>query len=219
MFLPDGTALARVQTAANPAESETAVRFFDPLVAHSYDVVVIDPPWKFITRSPKGQRKSASQHYRVMTLDEIKALPVRALLKKNAIVYLWATGAMLPQALKTMEAWGIDYKTEMSWQKMTPKRKRRMGLGFRARSCHEPIVVGTVGRPPKFTPVPPSSFDGIAREHSRKPDEFYSMIKACTPGLRRADVFARQEREGWDAWGDEVGKFSSGPSDEQAGVR
>jgi N6-adenosine-specific RNA methylase IME4 len=35
------------------------------------------------------------------------------------------------------------------------------------------------------------------------------MITERTPGLRRADMFARERREGWDCWGDEVGKFSS----------
>ena len=58
----------------------------------------------------------------------------------------------------------------------------------------------------------PSSFDGIAREHSRKPAEFYQMLSQRTPGLRRADLFAREKRDGWDAWGDEVEKFSPASS-------
>jgi N6-adenosine-specific RNA methylase IME4 len=188
---------------------DTAVWFFDPLVACSYDVVVIDPPWPFKTRSPKGQRKSASMHYRVMTLPEIMQLPVRDLLKPHAVVLLWATGAMLAQAVAVMQAWGITYKTELAWRKVTRNGKVRMGCGFLARTMHEPILLGTVGKPRKFTPVPPSHFDGIAREHSRKPDEFYRMIGERTPGLRRADVFAREKRDGWDCWGDQVGKFSS----------
>jgi N6-adenosine-specific RNA methylase IME4 len=75
---------------------------------------------------------------------------------------------------------------------------------------HEPVLLGTAGKPPKFTM--PSCFDGIAREHSRKPDEFYRMITDRTSDLRRADVFAREKREGWDTWGDEVEKFSSANS-------
>jgi len=55
----------------------------------------------------------------------------------------------------------------------------------------------------------PSCFDGVRREHSRKPEEFYHMITERTPGLRRADLFSREKREGWDVWGDEVEKFSS----------
>ena len=141
-----------------------------------------------------------------MTLAEVMALPVRQLMTDNAVVLLWTTGAMLPQALAVMEAWGITYKTNLVWRKVTRTGKPRMGLGFWARTIHEPILLGTVGKPSKFTLR--SCFDGIAREHSRKPDEFYQMITERTPGLRRADVFARERREGWDAWGDEVEKFS-----------
>jgi N6-adenosine-specific RNA methylase IME4 len=68
------------------------------------------------------------------------------------------------------------------------------------------VLLGTVGRPRCF--LRPSIFDGLARAHSRKPEEFYQTIRKSTPGLRRADVFAREDRDGWDCWGDEVGKFS-----------
>jgi N6-adenosine-specific RNA methylase IME4 len=92
----------------------------------------------------------------------------------------------------------------------------------------ETVLLGTVGQPHCFGL--PSLFDGIRREHSRKPDEFYQMITRATPGVRLADLFAREKREGCDCWDDEVGKFSSGPGaierdailmndDEQAGVR
>jgi N6-adenosine-specific RNA methylase IME4 len=196
--------------AAHFPESLITTSFFDPLAARSYDLIVIDPPWPFKTWSAAGQGKSASTHYRVMTLADIKTLPVRELLKDDAVVLLWATGAMLAQAVAVMEAWGITFKTELAWRKVTRNGKVRMGLGFWARSMHEPVLLGTVGKPLKFTL--PSCFDGIAREHSRKPDEFYRMITDRTPDLRRADLFAREKREGWDAWGDEVEKFSSASS-------
>jgi N6-adenosine-specific RNA methylase IME4 len=145
-----------------------------------------------------------------MTMADITALPVRQLLKADAVVLLWATGAMLTQAVAVMQAWGITFKTEIAWRKVTRNGKVRVGTGFWARSMHEPILLGTVGKPAKFTL--PSCFDGIAREHSRKPEEFYRMIAEKTPDLRRADVFAREKREGWDVWGDEVEKFTSSSS-------
>ena len=206
MFVSNTGALTGAQAGDDFPEPETAGRFFHPLPAHSYDLTVIDPPWPFATWSAAGQDKSASKHYRVMTLADIKALPVRELLTDHAVVLLWATGAMLAQAVAVMEAWGITFKTEIAWRKVTRNGKVRMGCGFWARSMHEPVLLGTVGKPRKFTL--PSCFDGIAREHSRKPDEFYRMIADRTPDLRRADVFAREKREGWDAWGDEVEKFS-----------
>jgi MT-A70 len=107
MLLTPISALSRVEPDYNFSESKTAISFFDPLLARSYDLVVIDPPWPFATWSAAGQGKSASKHYRVMTLAEIMALPVRELLKDHAVLLLWATGAMLAQAVAVMEAWGI----------------------------------------------------------------------------------------------------------------
>jgi N6-adenosine-specific RNA methylase IME4 len=142
---------------------------------------------------------------------------VRELFKPDAILYLWATGAMLPHAVATMKAWGITYKASFVWRKVTRNGKVRWGTGRWAQSGHEHVLLGVVGKPRCF--LSPSIFDGIAREHSRKPDEFYNVIAKKTPGLRRADVFARQNREGWDCWGDEVGKFSPPPTvDEQSEV-
>jgi N6-adenosine-specific RNA methylase IME4 len=210
MHTPFASSAAHVRAGLDLSESQTAVSLFDPLPAHSYDLLVIDPPWPFATWSAAGQAKSASKHYRVMTLADIMALPVRRLLKPNAVALLWTTGAMLDQAVAVMQAWGITYKTELVWRKVTRNGKVRMGCGFWARSMHESILLGTVGKPSKFTL--PSYFDGIRREHSRKPEEFYQMINQRAPGLRRADVFAREKREGWDCWGDEVGKFSSARS-------
>jgi len=77
--------------------------FFNPLPLHSYDVVVIDPPVPFKTRSEKGQGKSPSQHYRTMTLAEIKALPVRELLKPNAVVFLW--GRREDRSMRRSQRW------------------------------------------------------------------------------------------------------------------
>jgi N6-adenosine-specific RNA methylase IME4 len=187
---------------------ETAASRFAPLAVRSYDVLVIDPPWHFSTWSPAGQTsKSASGQYRTMPLTEIMALPVRELLKPDAIVYLWATGAMLPHALAALQAWGITYKTSFVWRKVTASGKVRWGTGRWAQSGHELVLLGTVGKPRCF--LCPSIFDGLAREHSRKPDEFYEAIAKKTPGLRRADLFAREKRQGWDVWGDEIEKFSS----------
>jgi N6-adenosine-specific RNA methylase IME4 len=208
MFVSDTSALTGVQ---DFPVSETAVSYFAPLAARSYDVLVIDPPWHFNTWSQAGQTiKSASGQYRTMPLAEIMALPVRELLKRDAIVYLWATGAMLPHALETMKAWGVVYKTSFVWRKITRNGKVRWGTGRWAQSGHEHVLLGVVGKPRCF--LSPSIFDGLARAHSRKPDEFYNTILNKTPGLWRADVFAREQREGWDCWGDEVGKFSSVPA-------
>lgn len=182
---------------------------FDPLRPLSYDVIVVDPPWRFRTWSETNQAKSASRHYDLMMLDDIKALPVGDLAQKDAILLLWTTGAMQPQAFDVMAAWGFAYKSQMIWRKTTVAGKVRMGTGYWARSMHEPVLIGCIGKPGKFSAFP-SLFDGVAREHSRKPEEFYALVDKHTSGLRRADLFARQSRPGFDAWGHEATKFDAG---------
>jgi N6-adenosine-specific RNA methylase IME4 len=180
--------------------------FFDPLPRHAYDIAVIDPPMPFETWSAKGQGKSPSRHYRMMTLAEIEALPVRELLYKDAVVLLWGQGCRLHQHMALLTAWGVTFKTEIAWRKVTRNGKPHWGTGKWARNQHDPILLGTVGKPHCF--ALPSCFDGIVREHSRKPDEFYRMLVEKTPGLRRVDVFARERRDGFDCWGDELDRFT-----------
>jgi N6-adenosine-specific RNA methylase IME4 len=194
--------------------------FFEPLLPRSFRLVLIDPPWEFQTYSRAGQGKSAQAHYTVMPLDAIKALPVRDLCQDDAIVMCWATIPMLPDALACLEAWRVRYKSNIVWRKVTRRGKLRMGCGFWTRSMHEQVLIGTIGKPPLITF--PSIFDGIARQHSRKPDELYQMIADRTPGWRRADIFSRETRHGWHAWGSEAGKYDDevrGAPIRQAGIK
>jgi N6-adenosine-specific RNA methylase IME4 len=179
---------------------------FDPLLPLSYDVIVADPPWPFDLYSSKGGRKSATAHYSTMTLDDIAALPVGTLAQRDAILLLWVTAPRLPDCQQVMRSWGFTYKTELVWRKTTRNAKVRMGPGYWARTMHESVLLGTIGRPSKFSAFP-SLFDGLAREHSRKPDEFYRLVLKHTSGLRRADLFSRETRAGFDGWGDEHRKF------------
>jgi len=181
---------------------------FAPLIPMSYEVIAADPPWRFRTWGEHNQAKSASRHYDLMPTDEIKALPVHLLAQQDCLLLLWATGAMMPQALDTMKAWGFAYKSIMVWRKTTPAGKVRMGTGYWARSMHELVLIGSIGKPPKFSAFP-SLFDGIAREHSRKPEEFYALVEKHTAGLRRAELFSRTNRSGFDAWGNEAGKWAA----------
>ncbi len=142
---------------------------FGDLVPLSYEILVVDPPWRFRTWSETNQAKSASKHYDLMHTEDIASLPVRDLAQKDCILMLWSTGAMQPQAFEVMKAWGFTYKSQMMWRKTTASGKVRMGTGYWARSMHEPVLIGVIGKPRKFSAFP-SVFDGIAREHSRKPE-------------------------------------------------
>lgn len=182
--------------------------FFGTLIPLSYDVIVIDPPWPFDVYSIKGNRKSGAYHYSTMTMPEIAAMPVSSLAQRDCLLLMWATAPTLPTALDVMKAWGFTYKTNLTWRKTTINGKIRWGTGYWARSMHETVLLGTIGSPSKLSAFP-SLFDGVAREHSRKPESFYELVEKHTDGRRRADLFSRQPRPGWDAFGDEASKFEA----------
>ncbi|MBL8575108.1 MAG: hypothetical protein JNM13_15645 [Hyphomicrobiaceae bacterium] len=181
---------------------------FEGLRMFGYDVIVADPPWRFELRSSAGEAKSAQAHYDCIGLDRIMALPVGQLARRDCWLMLWATAPMLPQALAVMGAWGATYRSRLSWRKLTRHGKGRLGTGYIVRTLHEDVLIGAWGQPPRRRPLP-SLFDGEAREHSRKPDEFYALIDQFAPATFRADLFGRQSRPGWDVWGNEARKFDA----------
>jgi N6-adenosine-specific RNA methylase IME4 len=180
---------------------------FDDLRPLWFDFIAADPAWEFLLYSPAGAAKSASAHYDTMPLDEIKALPVGQLARGDCLLLLWTCGWSIPDALEVMAAWGFKFVSEMVWRKVTRNGKPRMGPGYRVRTLHEPILVGTIGNP-HHKPFP-SLFDGIARQHSRKPEEFYALVDKHVPAVHKLDLFSRQNRPGWHAWGHEAGKFDT----------
>lgn len=193
------------------------------LEPHAYDLVMIDPPWHFTLYSDKGEGKSAQAQYRTMDLAAIKRLRLRELLRPNAVVLLWATSPLLDRAFEVMAAWGVRYATSLVWVKSTKHDKEAFGTGYRARCAHEPILLGIVGEP-DTSRRHRSTIRGQIREHSRKPEAAYawaeSYITRPAKGdpIRRADVFSRQSRPGWDSWGNESTKFdqiSAGVETEQ----
>lgn len=181
---------------------------FGNLRMFGYDLIVADPPWDFENYSDTGTKKGADPHYHVMPLTEIKALRVGDLARGNCLLLLWCPGWAMAtgKAQDVAREWGFDPKSEIVWNKRTARGKWRMGTGYRVRTMHEPILVCTIGSP--VHQAFPSVFDGVAREHSRKPEEFYRTVDRYAPNLRnRADLFSRTVRLGWDGWGDELGKF------------
>ena len=174
----------------------------------NYRLLMADPPWSFSNFSAKGERKNAKAHYACMSLEAIKALPVRRLAAPDAILWLWATNPMLPAAFAVLDAWGFQFKTAGHWCKRTKHGKLAFGTGYVLRSAGEPFLIGTVGKPKTSRSVR-SVVEGVVREHSRKPEEAYAAAEALMPGGPYLDLFSRQERSGWDCWGAEAGRFSS----------
>ena len=181
---------------------------FHDLPMFGYDLIMADPPWSFKTYSAKGHtEKSAHGQYSCMSMGDIKDLPVAKLAAPNCLLWLWATNPMLPQAFDVLKSWGFTYKTAGHWSKKTKHGKQAFGTGYILRCCGEPFLIGTIGSPKTARNVR-SVIEGPIREHSRKPDEAYAEAEKLIPNARRADIFSRQERSGWDNWGNESTKFA-----------
>ena len=174
--------------------------------AGGFDLIMADPPWSFDNWSQAGEKKNAKAQYDCTPLEWIKSLPVAALAAENAVLWLWATNPMLPQALEVMASWGFTFKTAGHWVKRTRHGKLAFGTGYILRSAGEPFLIGTRGAP-KCARNVRSVIEGPLREHSRKPDEAFSAAEALIPTARRIELFSRQSRPGWVSWGNQAGKF------------
>jgi len=183
---------------------------FQGLPHRHYQIILADPPWKFkVYDEATGSSRAASNHYAVMDTAAICHLPVKDFAARDAALYLWVTAPFLQIAFDVMAAWGFPYSTNAVWT------KDKFGTGFWFRSQHELVLVGKRGkfRAPAPAYRPSSVIQAPMREHSRKPDELYSIIERAYPDLPKIELFARHARHGWMAWGDEAP--SATPSDKQ----
>lgn len=158
-----------------------------------YTTVLIDPPW------PTGQRGKlgAERHYPLMTIEQIRTLPIRDLTTENAHAYIWCYPATRSIAEETLRGWGFEFKDEFVWG------KDQMGLGSYWRHAHETLLLGVKGKLP-FRFHGQRSFAMLARQgHSHKPEEVHLMIQRCSPGPY-LELFARRPFPGWRVWGNEV---------------
>lgn len=181
-----------------------------------FQFIMADPPWRFMLRSKKGEAKSADAHYRTMTLEQIKAMPVSALASDDAMLWLWATHPMLPHAVEVMAAWGFTFKTSGVWVKRTKHGKLAFGTGYVLRCASEPFLIGTRGKGVPTSRSIRTALEGPIRSHSQKPDEAFHAAEALLPdklfpdGVRRIELFSRTNRPGWVSWGDEAGTIELG---------
>lgn len=170
--------------------------------------ILADPPWQFINRTgkiaPEHRRLS---RYGTMNAPAICALPVAELAAGTSHLYLWIPNAMLPEGLQVMKAWGFTYKSNIVWHKIRKDGgSDGRGVGFYFRNVTELVLFGVRGKgartlQPGRTQV--NYLETRKREHSRKPDELYPIIEACSPGPR-IELFARGARRNWTVWGNQA---------------
>lgn len=177
-----------------------------------FGTIYADPPWRFNNRGIRPSPDNKKMwHYETMTLEEIQYIPILEHFADKSHLYLWVPNALLREGLIVMRTWGFDYKTNLVWCKVRKDKEiHGGGCGFYFRTATEILLFGTRGK--LRTKAPGRRQVNVIcsekREHSRKPDEFYGIIEACSPGPY-LEMFARTSRPGWTQWGNELGKFQS----------
>jgi N6-adenosine-specific RNA methylase IME4 len=213
---------------ATAAEFGTALATPAPFVGLRrgyYGAIAIDPASRFksytaIQSQNPSSRRDNERHYKTMSFAELAALPVKELAAPSGChLFVWTSGPFLPQALKLIEIWGFRYSTRCftwlkvrrTWDGQSPLLESDfpVGLGLTVRHQTEIVLLARRGNCRRQRKDVRELILAPRREHSRKPDEFYRRVEAYCEGPF-CELFARERRPNWCAWGDEVSKFSSG---------
>ena len=178
------------------------------LAGRKFGTILVDPPWQFQNKTGKiaPEHKRLSR-YTTLTLEEIKSLPVADAANDVAHLYLWVPNALLPWGIEVMHAWGFQYKSNLVWHKIRKDGgSDGRGVGFYFRNVTELLLFGIRGKNARTLKPGRTQVNYLStrkREHSRKPDEQYEIVEACSrePYL---ELFARGGREGWVCWGNQA---------------
>lgn len=182
-----------------------------PFPDKKYQIIYADPPWRYCGNM---MNSSVTDHYQVMSLENICELPLQSIVSKDCVLFMWVTMPKLNEFMKVIDSWGFEYKTvAFVWVKQNMDLDGFfMGLGRWTRANPEICVLATKGsierqakgiRQLQMHPV---------SKHSKKPPIFRKLITDLVGTLPRIELFARKEDmlfdaegfEGWDVWGNEV---------------
>ena len=202
LFSEEGKISKSFNDFINRTKKESPETETPPLPNGKYRCLIIDPPWE-MKKISRTERPNQGKHldYPTMSMERLEKLPIKELADENGChIYLWTTHKHLPDALKLFESWGAKYQCLMTWVKptgMTP---------YSWMYNTEHVLFGGIGTLKLEKLGIKLSFEERSREHSRKPDIFYNIVKKASPEPR-LDMFSRESREGFSLWGNEVNKF------------
>jgi N6-adenosine-specific RNA methylase IME4 len=187
---------------------------FDALPKGYFKAILADPPWHYEVWA-EGSARNASAKYDTMDCEDIAAMPVHELAAEHCVLFLWITWPRLKESLQTIAAWGFEYKTcGFAWIKAHANQVEMfrddldgdIGLGYWTRANSEVCLLATKGKPRRIDASVRQAIVAPRREHSRKPDGVHERIERLVDGPY-LELFARQERDGWTMWGNEVDRF------------
>ena len=170
-----------------------------------YDIIYADPAWQYDSGRSLAKKSLldgvSNKHYGTMKIDDLKKLPIEKIASDNALCFMWLVSPKVDLGIQVMESWGFKYVTiAFIWH------KQRTNPGYYTMSECEICVVGKKGK----IPTPRGSrnqrqfLSELRTKHSKKPNEIRNRIDRMFPEQNKVELFARQNYEGWDAWGNEV---------------
>ena len=168
-----------------------------------YQIIYADPAWQYNDKL-LHHGGSADSHYETMSVDQICSIDVQKIADENCFLFLWGTWALLPQALKVMDAWGFTYKTSaFVWLKTYKTGKDVFGMGNYTRGNTEYCLLGVKGKPKRISKFVSQLIKTTIKKHSQKPDIVRSKIIQLCGDLPRIELFARTKVHGWDVIGND----------------
>jgi N6-adenosine-specific RNA methylase IME4 len=184
-----------------------------------YDVIYADPPWKYGSKELYGDKtkegekrenrfRKLERMYDTMSLQDIKELPVKNMVGKNAACFLWVTDSHLKEGIEVLESWGFKYKTiAFVWVKKTNKGNTFVNFAPWTLKSSEICLLGMKGTMGKLKTdsTVRQLIEAERTKHSKKPNEARERIEQLFANTEKIELFARENHEGWDAWGNEVG--------------
>jgi N6-adenosine-specific RNA methylase IME4 len=196
----------------HPATPDAAADLRALVSGRRFGTILADPPWQFQNSTGKvAPEHKRLNRYATMTLRDIEALPVAECAADPSHLYLWVPNALLPEGLGVMRAWGFHYKSNIVWHKLRKDGgSDGRGVGFYFRNVTELILFGVRGKNARTLSPGRTQVNYLGtrkREHSRKPDEIFPIIEACSGGPR-LELFARGSRPGWACWGNQAEAYT-----------
>lgn len=172
-------------------------------MSKKYNIIYADPPWRYNDKNCSG---ACANHYKTLSLNDLKELRVKDLAAENSVLFLWTTYPMLSEALELIYAWGFKYKSiGFQWIKQNKSGQGFFfGLGRWTRGNTEPCLIATKGKPKRLANNISQLVFSPLQKHSKKPEIVREKIVELIGDLPRIELFAREKTAGWDVWGNEV---------------
>ena len=170
-----------------------------------YDIIDADPPWQYNDKRG-GSARWGAVGYKTMSVNDIAKLPVYSITNKDSALFLWVTMPFLDKAFEIIKAWGFKYKTcAFCWVKQNPKNSGiYSGMGQWTNGNAELCLLATKGNPQRVARNIKQIVLAPRGRHSAKPPEVRDRINALMGGGHCIELFAREQVDGWDCWGNEV---------------